>query len=181
MAILNRVNRNLLAGYESIVFRERFCKIGNYDTFLYNKHLRAVLISSVFIEGLIVMGKILFFLKKRREFCRFECRKSFPIFIPNVSHSSFLSFCTDSSHQTHLSALIVNNIPHAHLKRRARLTEASHDFVSHPHFHRAKNVFHATTNFTFLRLFSFCSSVNGGFRLAFRKFAECHRVPAAPL
>jgi hypothetical protein len=93
------------------------------------------------------MGKILFFLKKRREFCRFECRKSFPIFIPNVSRLPLLSFYTNSSHQTHLSAPVVNNIPHANLKRRSRLTEASHDFVPPPHFHRAKNVFHATTNF----------------------------------
>jgi hypothetical protein len=68
----------------------------------------------------------------------------------NIPHSPLLSFYTNSSHQTHLSVPIVNNIPHANLKRRSRLTDVSHDFVSPPHFHRAKNVFHATTNFTFL-------------------------------
>jgi hypothetical protein len=87
-----------------------------------------------------------------------------------------LSFCTDFSHQTHLSAPIVNNIPHANLKRRSRLTEASHDFVSPPHFHRAKNVFHATTNLFTIVFFLLV----GQRRISITFFANSRNVTAFP-
>jgi hypothetical protein len=64
----------------------------------------------------------------------------------NIPHLPLLSFCADSSHQTHISALIIGQISQPHLKFCSRYADCPQGLIANPSLHRAKNAFRAATN-----------------------------------